>query len=63
MHNEGQRHSPGVFAYHVISEDRRSARAPVLRVEPKHDPRGGTIKRGGRYTPLVAKGSDKASDV
>jgi len=35
----------------------------VLRVEPKHDPRGGTIKRGGRYTTLVAKGSDKASDV
>ena len=48
VHNEGQRHSLGVFACHVISEDRRPARAPVLRVEPKHDPRGGTIKRGGR---------------
>jgi hypothetical protein len=45
VHNEGQRHSLGVFAYHVISEDRRPARAPVLR-EPKHDPRGGEVPSG-----------------
>ena len=40
VHNEGQRHSLGVFACHVIAADRRPARAPVLR-DPKHDPRRG----------------------
>ena len=45
VHNEGQRHSLGVFACHVIAVDRRPARAPVLR-DPKHDPRRGEVPSG-----------------
>ena len=45
MYNEGQRHSLGVFACHVISEGHRPARAPVLR-KPEHDPRGGEVPSG-----------------
>ena len=57
VHNEGQRNSLCVFACHVISEDRRPVRAPVLR-EPKHDPRGGEvpIRRRSTVNALSGKG-------